>query len=116
MYDRISEAGSSGTSVYRCLLNSIDDDIHTVAAIGEHDLETMQHLQLFLRHHETTISVLQRHHDQEAHLFQIGCHCADVVEVYQLAEARGIGVTRHIYNCPLVVSLPAGVKIGFFSD
>jgi hypothetical protein len=116
VYDCVPEAGSSGTSVDRCFLDSIDDDIHAVAAVGEHDLETMQHLHLFIGHHETAVPVLQRHHDQEAHLFQIGCHGADVVEVNELAEAGGISVARHIYNCPLVVSLPAGIEIGLFCD
>ena len=31
--------------------------------------------------------MLQGHNNQEAHLLKIGCHGADVVEVYELTEA-----------------------------
>ncbi len=62
MNDRISEASSSWSCIDGCILHTIYDDIDTVTAVGEHDLETIQHLQFFLRHHKPTVPVLQCHH------------------------------------------------------
>ena len=112
LHDGLSEAGRGRGRVYGHVLNAVDDDIDAVAAVGKHDPKTVQHLQLFLRHHEPPVLVLERHNYQKAHLLQVGRHRANVVEVDQLPKPRTVRVARHIHDRAPVLPLPPRVKVG----
>ena len=111
LHDGLPEAGASGSSIDIRILNTINDDIDAVAAVGKHDAEAVEHLQFLLGHLELAALVLQGHHDQEPHLLQISSHRADVVEVYQLPKTRTVRVARHVHDGVPVVTLPSRIEV-----
>jgi len=111
-HDCLPEAGAGRGCIHGHVLDAVDDDVHAVAAVGEHDAKAVQHLQLLLGHLEPAVPALESHHDQKTHLLQLGRHRANVVEVYQLPKPRTVRVARHVHNRTSVVPLPPRVKVG----
>ena len=112
LHDGLPEAGASGSSIHIHVLYAVNDDIDAAAAVGKHDAEAVEHLQFLLGHLELAAFVLQGHDDEEAHLFQIGSHGADVVEVYQLPKTRTVRVARHVDDGVAVVTLSPRIEVG----